>query len=352
MKFGSFNINTRVKIKSNRSNRKNQVGTVVSVTRNGWHCVKFEDKEVVCFRTSELEQYDGSLDKLFGKLEIKSDVHKPVRNYRCLNSKKKCDDNKCHENIINRCSRQITNIRLEKTIGEGAHGSVFLAVGSYGKNNISIAVKIIKDANLDEMNYEVEFSYYMDETNIGPNIYDSFFVKNDITNEYTQYILMEPFIMDGREAIRSKFSPSIKKDIIIQMINLMYGQLFEHGLECYDIKPENFVYNDKTNVVKIIDFGVDWCHSINNDNKPVKKLNIIFIIMLLQLQYFINEHTHIKFSEICTETFPLFAERFNLVNEITKELSSNEYFEQIFIFYTGISKVNKTRILKLMNSLV
>ena len=74
--------------------------------------------------------------------------------------------------------------------------------------------------------------------------------------------------------------------------------------------------------------------------------------MLLQLQYFINLHTHIKFSEICTETFPLFAERFNLVKEITKELSSNKDFEQIFIFYTTISKIDKTTILKLMYSLV
>jgi hypothetical protein len=280
----------------------------------------------------------------------------PVRNYRCVNA----------SGVFN-CSRVLSDIKLIKKIGEGTFGQVFTGTAKYknlltpspkrkNKNFIptttppttfSITVKVIKNVNLDKMNEEVEFSYFMGENKLGPKIYDSFFVKTSSSNNtFTQYIIMESFDMNVRKALTSNaISYQNKKNIIKQMIALLKTQMFVHGLECYDIKPSNYVYNVKDNQVKLIDFGIDWCRSLGNKYKNAKDLEVTYIILLTQLATFVKRlNKGSNFSSDVEAIFRgydvLYKKHVTRFQEMIDLLKKNRNLQHIFKTYTKIPEID------------
>ena len=79
-----------------------------------------------------------------------------------------------------------------------------------------------------------------------------------------QVLIMEAADMSAADALDEKYPVKIKQSIVSQMINLIKQLIFEYGLHCIDIKPENFVYKVDNNKVKIIDFGADYCNLKTN----------------------------------------------------------------------------------------
>ena len=109
-----------------------------------------------------------------------------------------------------------------------------------------MAVKI-EVINLNKARHnieELELSYYMADANIGPKIYETFFI--DITNKHqiVQVSIMEPFSMDCRSAFNDKsIDISLKKQILLKIIHLIKKQIFKYGMYCTNIKQGNCVCN-------------------------------------------------------------------------------------------------------------
>ena len=144
--------------------------------------------------------------------------NRPTRNYEC-----KIDSISKHD-ALNTCCANVglSSFKLLKHIGSGHFGEVYsgTAMKDYSKDTvvsykipqvlvsrpIKIAVKVAKldpddendtDDDEDDLNnafLEVEYSRYMGEVGIGPEIYHTFYTKiyQGKKAEISQYIVMEP----------------------------------------------------------------------------------------------------------------------------------------------------------------
>lgn len=270
----------------------------------------------------------------------------PARNYRCVSVQPNYIHNNQNktvlQNILSSCTRNISNIKIRDMIGEGSFGRVYKGKARFGNEDIDIALKVIEinnstENNIDQIYSEIEFSYYMGENDIGPKMYDAFFIYNPKTKLFIQYIIMEPFDMDCHSALESDDLTTVEKgDIFTQMVNLYIEQLFEYGLECHDIKPANYVYNRDKNIVRIIDFGVDWC--IFKQDSPEYYKETTLVIMVLQLleliRHLVDVKTYTYFLSLL-DNYPFFQDIYSYVDNIYTVLNDNIEYKRVFEYYTG-----------------
>lgn len=184
--------------------------------------------------------------------------------------------------LLNDCSRVFKNITTVTYITSGTYGEVFSVIGKKHGKTAKVIVKTIiieNDKEMDGVLDEFEIAYNMGNANIGPKIYDSFFIemeKDNGPNKKMMVIVMEFFDTDVSDIIQTKISIQTKKKIIKQVINLIKKQIYKYNLYCVDIKLTNFVYNKKTNMVRMIDFDPYYCTNglkdkLHKNNLVLKK---------------------------------------------------------------------------------
>lgn len=246
----------------------------------------------------------------------------PARNFRCDYHIDKDLDKVKWKKVIRRCSKnkKLKKIKVGKVIGKGTYGIVYQGmlyipyqakidmrkysvkkkkrliregkrtVTKYRKQPIAFKVQMAtSEEDLSNMYDEVEYMYYMGDTGLGPEVYDAFFMTGQRTGMikrfYYQIVIMEYFDMNVAQALSDPRLRHRWEDIIEQMIDLLRVQWMEYNLHCIDIKPGNYVYNKKENIVKLIDFGKDFCYLNSLDEMGGSKLGKedYFGIVLLQL---------------------------------------------------------------------
>lgn len=195
-----------------------------------------------------------------------------TRFYRC--NTKSINDNE----VLKECLQQ--EIKINKFINKGSFGTIYEA----DYHNMKIAVKIIDDKlkNLNDVLYEVEYSYNMSSQMLGPRIYDAFYVASD--KRIRAYILMELFDYSVH-SIYSKNLPKMKYyEIHTKLLDIIYSQIFDHHMYCVDIKPANFVVKKVKDdyIVRMIDFGGDWCY-LDEFPKEYETPEILYTIIIIQL---------------------------------------------------------------------
>jgi serine/threonine protein kinase len=129
----------------------------------------------------------------------------------------------------------------------------------------------------------------MSESNIGPKIYDSFYIENE--QSITNYTIMEKFDKDLFSVLVSTIntpkSINTTKEFIGMTIKLFNKQVYLLSVYCTDIKPENYVV--KKNKVRMIDFGTFCNEGINSffegvvTNGEYNKQDLFYYLVLLQL---------------------------------------------------------------------
>lgn len=224
---------------------------------------------------------------------------KDVKNRKCkFNSADKEKENikKCTILSVN----NINNVKLKK----GRMGLIYLVdVKTKGDKNkfvilkkISGKVKTKKEANnfIADTKKEIDYGIKMAEYEMGPRIYDAFFIINN-ENIITQYILMEKYDMSVGDWIADKKTTFNDFDcdfIVNSMLNILYKQIFQLGMYCSDIKVDNYVMNVMPLEIKMIDFGKEWCDKTFPDEyslrgikkyKKSKKQKIFYSLCVLQL---------------------------------------------------------------------
>jgi serine/threonine protein kinase len=202
-----------------------------------------------------------------------------------MNENFECDLYSTEDDTIKNCSNiEIEFIDFEHPLGSGMSGTVYPAVVNFGSKKIVLILKKIsttvktkaqENNFIDDMHDEVDYSYEMGKNHVGPRVYDAFFYQSG--NVMNQFILMEKFDTSVANWVLSNdLSLTYANCIFVtnQMLELLHRQIFVLDTYCGDIKTDNFVINFNPPVVRMIDFGIDWCSS-SKLPKAYSKVNSI-----------------------------------------------------------------------------
>jgi predicted Ser/Thr protein kinase len=232
-----------------------------------------------------LKKMKKSKSPFLRPLNIPNNLIKDVSIKKLHLNKKCCYEYQSGDDFLKIIENCFGNAKVNAKIGQGSFGTLYHIT----INGKSTAVKIIKlNSNKELLNFteEIKLSGYMGDLGIGPKVYDSFYIKTIRENKYIQIINMELF-----EGDMSKFYSNLEnvpieliKSATRQMLTLVDG-ITSSGFTCVDLKPGNFVYKytEKTIVVKMIDFGMDYCEG---DNKYTTELDKIITNIILKMQIF------------------------------------------------------------------
>jgi serine/threonine-protein kinase len=153
--------------------------------------------------------------------------------------------------------REILNYRIEKILGEGGMGTVYLAKHTKIPNRVS-AIKVLKSNFLQNENLKKRFRREME---IMAGMSHDNIIKLDQFDEdgLGMYLIMEYF--DGLEIddyLKNKIGVFPEEKAIPIMIQILKAFSFAHskGIVHRDIKPANILVNQDATKIKILDFGI------------------------------------------------------------------------------------------------
>jgi len=260
-----------------------------------------------------------------------------------------CDFYITEEQTLKKCSNVEIQKILKKELGRGQNGVIYPVIVKFGSKEITLVIKKIskqistkKEEKLfiEDMYNEVDYSYEMGKNEIGPHVYDAFFYKNG--NTLYQYILMEKFDTSVSEWILSESSLLTNRNctfVTDQMLDILYKQIFNLNTFCGDIKTDNFVINFNPFIVKMIDFGIDWCDnvklpnayskikSLKNKSLQVKK-ELFYCMCTLQLfMNIINIGTPLKIIKMMLK--PFYTDAIFIKYVLKNELQNKLVFKKV-----------------------
>jgi serine/threonine protein kinase len=153
--------------------------------------------------------------------------------------------------------REILNYKIEKILGEGGMGTVYLAKHTKIPNRVS-AIKVLKSNFLKNENLKNRF---LREMKIMADMTHENIIKLEQFDEdgLGMYLIMEYF--DGLEIddyLKNKIGVFPEEKAIPIMIQILSAFSFAHnkGIVHRDIKPANILIDRGATKIKILDFGI------------------------------------------------------------------------------------------------
>ena len=148
----------------------------------------------------------------------------------------------------------------------------------YTSKDIVVKRITIKGLSIDDkmdVYHEVQQSKMASVLGIGPEIYNTVHTENFVS------IFMKKYDYDLSRYLLKKDVPSSDKKRAVEKAFTLVKKAFDNGIFCYDIKPSNFVIDEQTGDVKMIDFDMHCDHAIFTED------DIPFIMAYLYLQFLI-----------------------------------------------------------------
>lgn len=251
-----------------------------------------------------------------------------MRSSKCNGKLSGLSDNK----IISKCTNK--KYTFLKNIGSGSFGNVYKT--KYIEPNGRVSYVAVKKIDIDIKNTtsnklrsiikdfkrEVELSYKTSKMGISPFIYKSFYyIKNYI---FTGIIIMDLYDKSVEDIYYEKLHTHDYIFIHSEMLKLMKLQIFNLGVFCTDIKPENFVLKNEHRkfIIRSIDYGTDWCSS--RMPKEFKTREYFYTIIIIQLCLKIYIHTDKKNAKMLT---PFFNDK--ILTKLTNKFKNFEKIKEV-----------------------
>ncbi|NBV09570.1 MAG: serine/threonine protein kinase [Flavobacteriia bacterium] len=153
--------------------------------------------------------------------------------------------------------REILNYRIEKVIGEGGMGTVYLASHTKIPNRVS-AIKVLKSNFLQNENLKNRFRREM-EIMAGMTHENIVKLEQFDEDDLGMYLIMEYFKgVEIDDYLKNKIGVFPEEKAVPLMIQILKAFSFAHkkGIVHRDIKPGNILINQEANQVKVLDFGI------------------------------------------------------------------------------------------------
>jgi len=153
--------------------------------------------------------------------------------------------------------REILNYRIEKVIGEGGMGTVYLASHTKIPNRVS-AIKVLKSNFLQNENLKNRFRREM-EIMSGMTHENIVKLEQFDEDDLGMYLIMEYFKgVEIDDYLKNKIGVFPEEKAVPLMIQILKAFSFAHkkGIVHRDIKPGNILINQEANQVKVLDFGI------------------------------------------------------------------------------------------------
>ncbi|MEY3048333.1 MAG: hypothetical protein RL365_371 [Bacteroidota bacterium] len=153
--------------------------------------------------------------------------------------------------------REILNYRIEKVIGEGGMGTVYLASHTKIPNRVS-AIKVLKSNFLQNENLKNRFRREM-EIMAGMTHENIVKLEQFDEDDLGMYLIMEYFKgVEIDDYLKNKIGVFPEEKAVPLMIQILKAFSFAHkkGIVHRDIKPGNILINQEADQVKVLDFGI------------------------------------------------------------------------------------------------
>jgi serine/threonine protein kinase len=153
--------------------------------------------------------------------------------------------------------REILNYRIEKVIGEGGMGTVYLASHTKIPNRVS-AIKVLKSNFLQNENLKNRFRREM-EIMAGMTHENIVKLEQFDEDDLGMYLIMEYFKgVEIDDYLKNKIGVFPEDKAVPLMIQILKAFSFAHkkGIVHRDIKPGNILINQEADQVKVLDFGI------------------------------------------------------------------------------------------------
>jgi serine/threonine protein kinase len=158
------------------------------------------------------------------------------------------------------------SIQTNKILGTGSFSTVYLGAYKNNKNNMNIAIKLIKN---NELIQDECVTLNLIKSNPHPNIVSCLDIITKLTNTY---IILE--YCDSGD-LRDILTKPIKEEYAkMYFLQLTSGLKYLYNLKiCHrDLKPRNILLTNKKKILKIADFGFAY---LNKENEELQNKNKI-----------------------------------------------------------------------------
>lgn len=259
------------------------------------------------------------------------------------------------------CGNVLEKLVVGKRLGEGSFGTVYSCKLNVGGKIVALAVKetragVIGEQNIDEVGDEAELAYRMARLGVGPRVYDIFAIKFHYPRMkgmvVFQYILMRALAAGNLETFIHKQPPKKQIMAVVPQALRVLRKTLEAGVECYDVKPANFVYEivkeekKVKTVVCMIDFGFPHCET-DRERKCVsehscrglrgKRQRVLFVALATQLLFQLRRNSkHPEWVAEAAGRDRVWYSRDKIVPAVIEEFKRNKHLRNEYQWYRRV----------------
>ena len=161
-------------------------------------------------------------------------------------------------------------VEIEKTLKKGANNAVYLVRCDGQKYALRVPRSDSNTTKVSHATWEFHHTALAARLRAAPALYDAWYCKHATAKQRAGlYLLMDYFPCDFGKALEEHTETLLthRRAVGAQIAEQLYA-LASAGMVCYDLKPNNLLFDPETLKARFIDFGRDFCELREFDGSP------------------------------------------------------------------------------------